>query len=82
MVLGQENNGGVTAKTPRNLNLYLKDQRVMQALGVLLNVKFKGPTGDDMEIPEEESPKKSEPAKEEKKPEPEPMKKSILNNRW
>ncbi|KAJ0105957.1 hypothetical protein Patl1_18563 [Pistacia atlantica] len=59
-------------KNPNNLNLYLKDQRVMQALGVLLNVKFKGPTGDDMEIPEEESPKKSEPAKEEKKPEPEP----------
>ncbi|XP_044477178.1 hsp70-Hsp90 organizing protein 3-like [Mangifera indica] len=59
-------------KNPNNLNLYLKDQRVMQALGVLLNVKFKGPTGDDMEIPEEESPKKSEPAKEMKKPEPEP----------
>ncbi|XP_044487319.1 hsp70-Hsp90 organizing protein 3-like [Mangifera indica] len=60
-------------KNPNNLNLYLKDQRVMQSLGVLLNVKFQGPAGDDMEIPEEELPKKSEPAKEEKKPEPEPV---------
>ncbi|KAF5729882.1 Heat shock protein STI [Tripterygium wilfordii] len=65
---------------PNNLNLYLKDQRVMQALGVLLNVKFKAPTGEDMEIPEDDSPppqpsvRKAEPAKEEKKePEPEPM---------
>ncbi|KZV40986.1 hsp70-Hsp90 organizing protein 2 [Dorcoceras hygrometricum] len=27
-------------KNPSNLNLYLKDQRVMQALGALLNLKF------------------------------------------
>ena len=27
-------------KNPSNLNLYLKDQRVMQALGVLLDVKL------------------------------------------
>lgn len=61
-------------KNPNNLNLYLKDQRVMQALGVLLNVKFKGPTGgdDDVEMREEESPNTSEPSKEEKRPEPEP----------
>ncbi|KAJ6701553.1 TPR REPEAT CONTAINING PROTEIN [Salix koriyanagi] len=43
-------------KSPSNLNLYLKDQRVMQALGVLLNVKLREPNaGDDMEIPEETS---------------------------
>ncbi|KDP25621.1 hypothetical protein JCGZ_20777 [Jatropha curcas] len=65
-------------RNPSNLNLYLKDQRVMQALGVLLNVKFRAPNaGDDMEVPEAESPpsqseKNAEPAKEEKAPEPEP----------
>lgn len=62
-------------KNPNNLNLYLKDQRVMQALGVLLNIKFRAPTGDDMEVPEEGSPpppmqRASE--SEAKKPEPEP----------
>ncbi|KAL5566799.1 hypothetical protein UlMin_029963 [Ulmus minor] len=31
-------------KNPNNLNLYLKDQRVIQALGVSLNVKLKGKT--------------------------------------
>ncbi|KAL5817651.1 hypothetical protein ACOSQ3_026029 [Xanthoceras sorbifolium] len=59
-------------KNPSNLNLYLKDQRVMQALGVLLNVKFRSPTGgDEMEM-DQESPSKSstEPPREEKKPEP------------
>ncbi|CAK7355792.1 unnamed protein product [Dovyalis caffra] len=65
-------------KNPNNLNLYLKDQRVMQALGVLLNVKFRGPNaGDDMEIPEETStPQPSAPERkveEEKVVEPEPM---------
>ncbi|XP_010539811.1 PREDICTED: hsp70-Hsp90 organizing protein 3 [Tarenaya hassleriana] len=65
-------------KNPSNLNLYLKDQRVMQALGVLLNVKFKAPTGEDTEMPEAESsptPRK-EPEREKKPepvPEPEPM---------
>ncbi|KAF2313124.1 hypothetical protein GH714_009389 [Hevea brasiliensis] len=65
-------------KNPSNLNLYLKDQRVMQALGVLLNVKFRAPNaGEDMEVPEAESPppqpeRKPESAKEEKVPEPEP----------
>ncbi|PNT54068.1 hypothetical protein POPTR_001G119500v4 [Populus trichocarpa] len=69
-------------KTPNNLNLYLKDQRVMQALGVLLNVKFREPNaGDDMEIPEGTStpqppaPERKEEKKveEEKVVEPEPM---------
>ncbi|OAY56658.1 hsp70-Hsp90 organizing protein 3 [Manihot esculenta] len=64
---------------PSSLNLYLKDQRVMQAFGVLLNVKFGAPNaGEDMEVPEADSPspqpeRKPEPAKKEKVPEPEPM---------
>ncbi|OMO52383.1 Tetratricopeptide TPR-1 [Corchorus olitorius] len=61
-------------RNPSKLNEYLKDQRVMQALGVLLNVKFKA--GDDMDIPEADSPppqQSTQPAKEEvKKPEPVP----------
>ncbi|KAL9438735.1 hypothetical protein AB3S75_024416 [Citrus x aurantiifolia] len=66
-------------RNPNNLNLYLKDQRVMQALGVLLNVKFKGPTGgDDVEMQDEDAPKGPETSKEETRkpesePEPEPM---------
>ncbi|WRX18233.1 Tetratricopeptide repeat 1 - like 7 [Theobroma cacao] len=64
-------------RNPSKLNEHLKDQRVMQALGALLNVKFKAHgAGDDMEIPEADSPRPpppSQPAKEEvKKPEPEP----------
>ncbi|XP_022719467.1 hsp70-Hsp90 organizing protein 3-like [Durio zibethinus] len=64
-------------RNPSKLNEYLKDQRVMQALGVLLNVKFKAHgAGDDMEVSEADSPPPpppSQPAKEEvKKPEPEP----------
>ncbi|KAE8699875.1 Hsp70-Hsp90 organizing protein 1 [Hibiscus syriacus] len=63
-------------KNPTKLNEYLKDQRVMQALGVLLNVKFKAHgAGDDMDTPEADSPpapQPSQPAKEEvRKPEPE-----------
>lgn len=61
-------------KNPNNLNLYLKDQRVMQALGVLLNVKLRTST-DDMEVePESTSSSYTEPkpSKEEKKPAPEP----------
>ncbi|XP_062074082.1 hsp70-Hsp90 organizing protein 3 [Humulus lupulus] len=69
-------------KNPSNLNLYLKDQRVMQALGVLLNVKFRNSTGDDMDMPEASSspppPERkrsaeADPPKEEKESEPEPM---------
>ncbi|KAL1547493.1 Hsp70-Hsp90 organizing protein 2 [Salvia divinorum] len=39
-------------KNPNNLNLYLKDQRVMQSLGALLNLKFqsRGPE-EDVEVP-------------------------------
>ncbi|XP_059640029.1 hsp70-Hsp90 organizing protein 3-like [Cornus florida] len=66
-------------KNPSNLNLYLKDQRVMQALGVLLNVKMRSPTSEDMEVPdappphpERKRPAEAEPVKE-KEAEPEPM---------
>lgn len=67
-------------KNPNNLNLYMKDKRVMQALGVLLNVKFSGgSTGEeDSEMQEADSSsppsKEPEPAKKpEPEPEPEPM---------
>ncbi|KAB2067134.1 hypothetical protein ERO13_A09G195100v2 [Gossypium hirsutum] len=68
-------------RNPSKLNEHLQDQRVMQALGVLLNVKFKAGGGDDMEVPEADSPPApSQPAKQESKkpdpvpePEPEPM---------
>lgn len=71
-------------KNPSNLNTYLKDQRVMQALGVLLGLKLnaRGPE-EDTEMPEgspeRKRPAESEPVKEEKRPEkapeaePEPM---------
>lgn len=57
-------------KNPNNLNLYMKDKRVMQALGVLLSVKFGGAKGEDTEMKEAEPVKKVEP---EPEPEPEPM---------
>ena len=71
-------------KDPNKLNLHLKDQRVMQAIGVLLNVKIRTPTDDaDMaesspsaspserkRAAEAEPPKQPEP---EPEPEPEPM---------
>ncbi|KAJ0962077.1 hypothetical protein J5N97_029905 [Dioscorea zingiberensis] len=64
-------------KNPNNLNMYLADQRMMQVLGVLLNVKMKAPT-DEMErdFPgTEPAVKKDQPesAKKEPEPEPEPM---------
>ncbi|XP_061357841.1 hsp70-Hsp90 organizing protein 1-like [Gastrolobium bilobum] len=68
-------------RDPNNLNLHLKDQRVMQAIGVLLNVKIRTPT-DDTDMPESSSPSPSErkraaeaePAKQpEPESEPEPM---------
>ncbi|XP_062146091.1 hsp70-Hsp90 organizing protein 3-like [Alnus glutinosa] len=60
-------------KNPSSLNLYLKDQRVMQALGVLLNVKFRTPTSEDTDMPESSSPPRPPP--ERKRPaEAEPVK--------
>lgn len=67
---------------PNSLNLHLKDQRVMQAFGVLLNIKLRGPGSDDADMPdsspsppptqpERKRPAEAEPPKEkEKKPEP------------
>ncbi|XP_041991501.1 hsp70-Hsp90 organizing protein 3-like [Salvia splendens] len=67
-------------KSPNNLNLYLKDQRVMQALGVLLNLKFQGREEDSQERKRPAAePEGDDPVKVEKKmhpdpePEPEPM---------
>lgn len=67
-------------KNPGSLNIYLKDQRVMQALGVLLGLKLnaRGGSEEDTEMPESSPERKrhaeSEPVKEEKRPEkaPEP----------
>ncbi|XP_072989022.1 hsp70-Hsp90 organizing protein-like [Typha latifolia] len=61
-------------KNPNNINMYLSDQRMMQVLGVLLNVKMRAPTDEmEREMAEPEVGKKAEPEKkEEKKPEPEP----------
>ncbi|KAM3687075.1 hypothetical protein ACB098_10G050000 [Castanea mollissima] len=60
-------------KNPSNLNLYLKDQRVMQALGVLLNLKFRTPTSEDTEMPES-SPSPSSPPERKRAAEAEPVK--------
>ncbi|KAJ3680301.1 hypothetical protein LUZ60_016579 [Juncus effusus] len=66
-------------KNPNNVNMYLKDQRMMNVLGVLLNVRMQ--TSDDMERdfptePEPSSSTKREPEPVKKaspEPEPEPM---------
>ncbi|XP_010264197.1 PREDICTED: hsp70-Hsp90 organizing protein 3-like [Nelumbo nucifera] len=65
-------------KNPNNLNLYLKDQRMMQALGVALNIKMQTQNPEDMEVPEAEPEPKRHPEPEsvkqpEPKHEPEPM---------
>ncbi|CAJ1928335.1 unnamed protein product [Sphenostylis stenocarpa] len=66
-------------KDPNKLNLHLKDQRVMQAIGVLLNVKIQTSPPTDAEMPdtsERKRPVEAEPAKQpqpEPEPEPEPM---------
>ncbi|KAF8413015.1 hypothetical protein HHK36_000989 [Tetracentron sinense] len=58
-------------RNPNNLNMYLSDQRMMQVLGVLLNVKMGTGTPEDMEMPEPGM----EPEPEQKKqPEPESVK--------
>jgi len=48
-------------RNPNNLNLYMKDKRVMKALGVLLNVKFGGSSGEDTEMKEADERKEPEP---------------------
>ncbi|KAL0643729.1 hypothetical protein Bca4012_042019 [Brassica carinata] len=57
-------------RSPSNLNLYLKDQRVMQSLGVLLNVQIRTQAGDEAEAMEEDEMVVNEPEIA-KKPEPE-----------
>ncbi|KAL9250817.1 Hsp70-Hsp90 organizing protein 2-like protein [Drosera capensis] len=52
-------------RSPGSLNLYLKDQRVMQALGVLLNIRMR--TGGDGDFPMEESVPREGEIKPEKK---------------
>ncbi|KAK7330721.1 hypothetical protein VNO77_24919 [Canavalia gladiata] len=59
-------------KDPNKLNLHLSDQRVMQAIGVLLNVKIRTPSDGDADVPEEPSPRTQPPTKPEPRPEPEP----------
>ncbi|CAK9171146.1 unnamed protein product [Ilex paraguariensis] len=62
-------------RNPSNLNLHLKDQRVMQALGVLLNVKLQTRTPEDADMPMDSSPSPPPPeptVNQKKKPEPEP----------
>ncbi|XP_031484040.1 hsp70-Hsp90 organizing protein 3-like [Nymphaea colorata] len=64
-------------KNPSNLNLYLQDPRMMQALGVLLNIKLKSGTPEEMEkdVPLTATPsdrEEKEGAQPKKEPEPEP----------
>ncbi|XP_078448093.1 hsp70-Hsp90 organizing protein 2-like [Wolffia australiana] len=59
-------------RNPKNLNLYVSDQRMMQTLGVLLNVKMR--TADDMEAEAAESGSRSKsPEEEPPRAELEPM---------
>lgn len=64
-------------RNPSNINMYLKDQRVMAALGVLLNLKLHNPTEEGGDVPESSSPpaerKRAAEAEPVKEPEPEPM---------
>ncbi|KAL8112359.1 hsp70-Hsp90 organizing protein 3-like [Apium graveolens] len=69
-------------KNPNNLNLYLKDPRFMQSLGVLLNIKLSTRGNEDKEMFEAQSERKR-PAEEEqvnvkeKKREAEPMQEEV-----
>ncbi|RYR59899.1 hypothetical protein Ahy_A05g025844 isoform B [Arachis hypogaea] len=60
-------------KDPNKLNLYLKDQRVMQAIGVLLNVKIRTPTDDASPSERKRAAEAEPPRQPEPEPEPEPM---------
>ncbi|RDX90852.1 Hsp70-Hsp90 organizing protein 1, partial [Mucuna pruriens] len=70
-------------RDPNNLNLHLTDQRVMQAIGVLLNVKIQAPPTGDTEMPDSPSSspspspspserKRAAEAEPAKRPQPEP----------
>ncbi|KAF6133908.1 hypothetical protein GIB67_040672 [Kingdonia uniflora] len=72
-------------KNPNLVNMYMNDKRMMEALGVLLNIELKTATPEEMardvamdkvlEEEEEEEPKKAQVVKQqpEVEPEPEPM---------
>lgn len=62
-------------KNPNNINIYLNDPRMMQVLGVLLNVNLRNATSEEDAFEHTSSPKpqpkrETEPQRE---PEPEPM---------
>ncbi|MQL81309.1 hypothetical protein Taro_013769 [Colocasia esculenta] len=60
-------------RNPNSINLYLSDQRMMKALGVLLNVKMRTPEDMEKEAPEAaEVPRKVPEPEKPKAPEPEP----------
>ncbi|OVA02999.1 Tetratricopeptide TPR-1 [Macleaya cordata] len=66
-------------KNPESMNMYLSDQRMMQVLGVLLNINMRTATPEEMmekDFNEDEAePKKqpeSEPVKKQPEPQPEP----------
>ncbi|KAL3645344.1 Hsp70-Hsp90 organizing protein 3 [Castilleja foliolosa] len=72
-------------KNPNNLNMYLQDQRVMQSLGVLLNLNFQTrDREEDVEMPSASNggSAEAEQVKEEKRPkkEPEPEPIEVVNN--
>ncbi|TKY55413.1 Hsp70-Hsp90 organizing protein 1 [Spatholobus suberectus] len=60
-------------KDPNKFNLHLSDQRVMHAIGVLLNVKIQTPSDNDNDagVPEEEEEEEQAEPEPEAKPEPE-----------
>lgn len=65
-------------RNPNSINTYLKDQRVMQSLGVLLNLKMHNPAEEEPDVPAESSSppaerKRAAEAEPVKEPEPEPM---------
>ncbi|XP_020226464.1 hsp70-Hsp90 organizing protein 1 [Cajanus cajan] len=59
-------------KDPNKFNLHLSDQRVMHAIGVLLNVKIQTPNGDDAAVSEEDEAESVSRPGPEPEPEPEP----------
>lgn len=64
-------------KNPNNINIYLNDPRMMQVLGVLLNVNLRNATSEEDAFEHTSSPKpqpkrETEPQRE-PEPEPEPM---------
>lgn len=59
-------------KNPNNMNLYLGDQRMMQVLGVLLNVNLRTATSEEDAFEQTSSPRPQPKREREPQPEPEP----------